>query len=243
VTLEELQDFLKRADGDQTGFLTTDDLYRNFLQEFNALNSAPDDMPRPEQMLPMFFRGELGMLESGPKLGEEAIDFRLPTHDGRQTVTLSASRGRPVVLIFGSFTCGPFRSQAGALEKLYARYKDEVDFYAIYIRDAHPTDGWQMNVNERAGVLVEQPKTQEARHLVASNCAKTLGLSMPMLVDTIDDKYNRAYSGFPDRLYLIDREGKIIYKGGRGPMGYKPRELEQTLIMLLLDEHLAREGR
>jgi hypothetical protein len=59
-------------------------------------------------------------------------------------------------------------------------------------------------------------------------------------VDTIDDRVNRDYSGFPDRLYLIDREGKVAYKGGRGPFGYKPRELEQTLLMLLIDEELSK---
>jgi hypothetical protein len=61
---------------------------------------------------------------------------------------------------------------------------------------------------------------------------------MPMLVDEMDDRVNRAYSGFPDRLYLIDREGKVAYKGGRGPFGYKPRELEQTILMMLLDEQM-----
>ena len=61
---------------------------------------------------------------------------------------------------------------------------------------------------------------------------------MPLLVDTLDDSVNRAYSGFPDRLYLLDRAGKVAFKSGRGPFGYKPRELEQTLLMLLLDEHL-----
>ena len=59
---------------------------------------------------------------------------------------------------------------------------------------------------------------------------------MPLLVDSIDDRVGKSYSGFPDRLYLIDREGKVAYKGGRGPFGYRPRELEQTLVMLLLDE-------
>jgi type I thyroxine 5'-deiodinase len=61
---------------------------------------------------------------------------------------------------------------------------------------------------------------------------------MPLLVDTVEDEVNRAYSGFPDRLYLIDREGKVIYKGGRGPFGYIPRELEQTLLLYLLHEQM-----
>lgn len=97
-----------------------------------------------------------------------------------------------------------------------------------------------MESNERVGVSVAQPTTQEGRNLVASECCKALKMSMPLLVDTIDDQVNRSYSGFPDRLYLIDRTGKIAYKGGRGPFGYKPRELEQTLLMMLIDEELSK---
>ena len=108
--------------------------------------------------------------------------------------------------------------------------------YAVYIREAHPSDGWKMESNNQVGVKIEQPKTQEARNLAASQCCLGLNLLMPLLVDTINDDVNRAYSGFPDRLYLLDRDGKVVYKGGRGPYGYKPRELEQTLLMLLLDE-------
>jgi hypothetical protein len=93
-----------------------------------------------------------------------------------------------------------------------------------------------MQKNEQVGVSADQPKTQEARNLVASRCCEALKMAMPLLVDTISDEVNRAYSGFPDRLYLIDRGGKVAYKGGRGPFGYKPRELEQTLLMLFLDE-------
>lgn len=115
-----------------------------------------------------------------------------------------------------------------------------MDVYAIYIREAHPTDGWKMQSNDRVGVAIEQPQTLEARNLVASRCCEALQLTMPLLVDTISDQVNRAYSGFPDRLYLIDREGRVIYQGGRGPFGYKPRELEQSLLLFLLDEFTAK---
>jgi hypothetical protein len=114
-----------------------------------------------------------------------------------------------------------------------------VDVYAVYIREAHPADGWRMAGNDAVGISIDQHATQEERHLAASQCCQALRLSMPLLVDSIDDRVNRAYSGFPDRLYLIDREGRVIYKGGRGPYGYKPRELEQTLLLYLLDESLA----
>ena len=40
-----------------------------------------------------------------PKVGDEAPDFQLPILDGKgATVRLSELRGRPVALIFGSYT-------------------------------------------------------------------------------------------------------------------------------------------
>jgi hypothetical protein len=57
-----------------------------------------------------------------------------------------------------------------------------------------------------------------------------------MLVDTIDDAAGARYSGMPSRLYLIDRSGKVAYKSGRGPFGFKPAELEQSLVLLLRAE-------
>lgn len=105
ISSEELSDFLKEADNDKTGFLTVDDLYRDFSNAMNNSSGAGDEMPSPDEMLAMFFRGELGTFESGPKVGDLAPDFSLPTHDGKEKITLSQVRGkRPVILIFGSFT-------------------------------------------------------------------------------------------------------------------------------------------
>lgn len=128
------------------------------------------------------------------------------------------------------------------MEKIYQRYKDQIDFYAVYIREAHPSDGWTAEFNVRFNINIEQPKTKSKRNEIATTCGTSLGLTMPVLVDEMDDRVNRAYSGFPDRLYLIDENGKVAYKGGRGPFGYKPRELEQTIIMMLLDKQTAAQG-
>lgn len=71
---------------------------------------------------------------------------------------------------------------------------------------------------------------------VAKRCCSALQISMPLLVDRLDDHIGHAYSGMPDRLYLIDRDGRVAYKGGRGPFGFKAGELEQSLILNLLDQ-------
>ncbi len=111
-----------------------------------------------------------------------------------------------------------------------------MEFLAVYVREAHPTDGWRMESNDKAGISVKQPTTEVERVGVARRCCSSLNISMRMVVDELDDRVGQAYSGMPDRLYLIDRKGRVAYKGGRGPFGFKPGELEQSLLMLLLDE-------
>jgi hypothetical protein len=113
---------------------------------------------------------------------------------------------------------------------LKARYGDRVEFLAIYVREAHPSDGWRMKSNDKAGVVIAQPKSFAERRAVASLCCEKLKITMRLLVDDVDDRVGHLYSGMPDRLYLIDRAGKIAYKGGRGPFGFKPGELEQAII-------------
>jgi hypothetical protein len=115
-------------------------------------------------------------------------------------------------------------------------YGDRVEFLAVYVREAHPTDGWRMASNDQAGIAIQQPRERTERVAVAEKCCSTLEISMPLLVDEQDDRVGHAYSGMPDRLYVIDREGRVAYKGGRGPFGFLPGEMEQALIMLLLDE-------
>ena len=124
------------------------------------------------------------------------------------------------------------------MEKIYARLKDRVDFYAVYIKEAHPTDGWRSGGNDRVGIKIAQAKTFEERLDAAGQCCGALEMSIPMVVDGIRDRVGNAYSGFPDRLYIIDRDGKIAYKGGRGPFGFIPAEMEQSLLLLLLDEQM-----
>jgi hypothetical protein len=124
------------------------------------------------------------------------------------------------------------------VEALYERYKDRAAFVAVYVREAHPTDGWRMLFNDLEGVAVRQPRTLAERTGAAQTCSTTLHIKMPLVVDDVDDHVGHAYSGMPDRLYVLDREGRVAYKSGRGPFGFLPGEMEQSLVMLLLDEWL-----
>ncbi len=56
---------------------------------------------------------------------------------------------------------------------------------------------------------------------------------MPMLIDDMKDSTAKNYGGYPDRLYLVGKDGKVVYQGGPGPRGFKPDELEEHLEEIL----------
>ena len=100
------------------------------------------DRPSRSTLIVGLARQEIGSLQPGPAVGVKAPDFTLTSLDGTP-VTLSAQFGQqPVVLVFGNFTCWPFRSHSGNLEKLYQRYRDRARFFLVYVREANPSDGW-----------------------------------------------------------------------------------------------------
>ncbi|HXA49297.1 MAG TPA: deiodinase-related protein, partial [Candidatus Acidoferrum sp.] len=37
------------------------------------------------------------------------------------------------------------------------------------------------------------------------------------------------YTGWPDRLLLIGKDGRVVYRSEPGPFGFHPAELEQAI--------------
>jgi len=108
-----------------------------------------------------------------------------------------------------------------------------VQFLLVYIHEAHPLDGilperqtgtWLMGSPERC-LLVEDPLTDEERLEIARRCEHEMGVTFPVLVDHVDDAVNQAYAAWPERLYLIDVDGTVVYRGDKGPEGFRPDEL------------------
>lgn len=214
--------------------------YENFRESLANVQPAKmpsHDMPTTKILVRGLFRGEIGSMHEGPKLNDSAPDFRLKTRDGKQTHRLSDRFGdKPIVLMFGNFTCGPFRSIFPMVDELAQRYKEDALFLGVYVREAHPIDGWRMGSNDDVGISIRQPRDYMERRAKANECGTKLKMSFPLLVDEMDDRVGHAYSGMPARLYVIDRAGKIAYKSGRGPFGFQPTEMEQALLLLLLDQ-------
>ncbi len=74
-----------------------------------------------------------------------------------------------------------------------------------------------------------QTRTMDERQTVASACAVGLRLDMPILIDTIENAADLAFNAWPERLFVLSVDGTVVYKGGKGPYGFAPEELEAFL--------------
>ena len=116
-----------------------------------------------------------------------------------------------------------------ALNKLYEQYGNQVEFLVVYITEAHPSDVWQTENNFRDKVVFASPRNEDERASVAGTCVRKLGIKIPALLDEFGNSTESAYTAWPDRLYLIDRNGKVAYKSKPGPFGFKPDQLQAAM--------------
>jgi hypothetical protein len=103
----------------------------------------------------------------------------------------------------------------------------------VYIQEAHPTDLWQLPSNVRDRVLFASPRSNEERGSTALACVRKLGISIPAILDQIDNPAGRAYTAWPDRIYIIDSHGRVAFKTLPGPFGFSTRDLARSLRGML----------
>ena len=128
------------------------------------------------------------------------------------------------------------------LQDLYERHRDRVEFLHVYIREAHPSEGWTLggpvlrHLIPRyapASTDLPSPTTLGERREAAIASARSAEHQIPTLVDDLDDAVCEAYVALPTRLFLVDEAGRIAYAGGPGPYGFKPAELGRAIEKLL----------
>ena len=86
-----------------------------------------------------------------------------------------------------------------------------------------------MQSNIKEGVIFRNPTTNEDRENVASSCVRKLHIAIPALIDSINNRVEQQYTGWPDRLYLIGSDGRIRFKSEPGPFGFDPKRLAAAL--------------
>ena len=99
--------------------------------------------------------------------------------------------------------------------------------------EAHALDAWQDDDNQKDHISIASPRTLAERCAVEGACATKLALRIPAVIDDLSNSTEAAYTAWPDRLYVIDADGRVAYKSKPGPFGFKPAKMEDVLKKIL----------
>jgi hypothetical protein len=106
----------------------------------------------------------------------------------------------------------------------------------VHIREAHTSDVWQDPDNLDDKIVFASPKNFDERGQMGQICVAKLGIKFPTVIDTFDNATERAYTSWPDRLYVIGHDGRVSYKSGPGPFGFHPQGVAEALQRLVPGE-------
>ena len=161
-------------------------------------------------------------LRNAPTVGQPAPTLLVTDAASLQPVRLSTIYPRkPVVLYFASYSCLCSQQTAEPVVKLSKKFGDRFQFLLVYIREAHPTNGYQ---TKSAGKQFSIPDSNRLPDRIASGLrfAREKAIPFPVLVDPIDDRNAVRWGAWPARLFVIDQKGTVVYAGQQGPWFVKP---------------------
>ncbi len=86
-----------------------------------------------------------------------------------------------------------------------------------------------MKPNVTEDICYPQPTTLAQRVAIANDFVKRFHYPIPTVIDPMSNFADRIYGGWPERIYVIDESGKVVYRGGLGPFNYHPEEVRAWL--------------
>ena len=170
------------------------------------------------------------LASDGPPVGSAAPEFALPQLGSHTVVSLKELRSpKPVLLIFGSYTCPQLRAASSVLNSLYPRFGKQVTFVLVYIKEAHGTGNWQSTINTREGIDLPLATTRAEKEAAAALCVRKLHIPYQAVVDTFDGQTEKVYAAWPSRVYLVDRNGIIRFQTRLSELEFNSDALAEAL--------------
>jgi len=117
------------------------------------------------------------------------------------------------------------------MNDLQEKYKDVVDFLAVYILEAHAKDVWPLGTK----ICFNEPKTIEERLQIANNFATDYNFQIPILVDDMDNNFNGKYAAWPERYYIIQDEKMKLIAEPSTEYGYNRAEIKTWIDLNLIN--------
>lgn len=124
------------------------------------------------------------------------------------------------------------------MESLAREFQHQASFKVVYCAEAHASDVWPISsgrYHDNEPVSITAPRTNEERCSIAAQFKERYKLSglLPILVDPIDDRFERAYAVWPLRFFVLQQgtEGvRVVFKAMPKDASYDIKALRDFLI-------------
>lgn len=189
--------------------------------EYNNLDFSRPDPGDPVRAL------ERVDIQPALRVGMPAPDFDLASTDGGRVRLSEVLRERHVVLIFGAITSPVTATNLPELNRAWEYFKWRgVQFLLIYVREPHPGDKYahHTSMEQKTAAAKELQQLEEVR--------------FPVLVDELDGRVHRAYGTRPNPVFVVNRDGRLVYRAGHA----EPAPLREYLEHLLLWDQVQAQG-
>jgi hypothetical protein len=80
--------------------------------------------------------------------------------------------------------------------------KTKINFFMIYIEEAHAIDGW--NIGESAGEMVESHKTLEDRQKCINMFKEKNDVQFPIYPDDMNSSFMNDFASWPVRCFVTE---------------------------------------
>jgi alkyl hydroperoxide reductase subunit AhpC len=176
------------------------------------------DFVRPDPGDPVVALGRVD-INPGLRVGMPAPDFDLTSVDGGRVRLSDVLKDRHAVLVFGAITSPVTATNLPDLNRMWEYFSWRgVQFLFVYVKEPHPGDAYPHHTS------LEQ-KTRVAREL-----QQLEEIRFPVLVDELDGQVHRAYGARPNPIFVVSRNGRLVYRAGHA----EPAPLREYLEHLLL---------
>lgn len=107
------------------------------------------------------------------------------------------------------------------MQNMYETYGDIAEFRIVYIKEAHASDSsWPVPYAKEKGI--KEHTTFGERCDVAKKLLDDNKLTIPTVVDNMENEANEAYKAWPDKVFVVRTDGRLAVAAKRGPWGFKP---------------------
>ena len=90
-----------------------------------------------------------------------------------------------------------------------------------------------MESNQLQNFVFKQPRRFEERKDLAKILVDRLKYRLPLAIDMMDNRTDKAYAAWPERIYILGPGGTVLFKGDVGPFGFHPEEAEKALATIV----------